>query len=84
VMPGPSGPLRDEAVNGTDVDVEILEDGEEGETVGSVPAAIGGQPDLTPVMYRIGRTRVIEEDLDDYIGRGLIKASMRDLCRAPG
>jgi hypothetical protein len=27
---------------------------------------------------------VIEEDLDGYIGRGLIKASMRDLCRAPG
>jgi hypothetical protein len=53
-MPGPSGeggqgPLHDEAVNGTDADVEILEDGEEGETVGSVPVAVGGQPDLTPV-----------------------------------
>jgi hypothetical protein len=35
--------------------VEIVEEGEEGETAVPVPAAIRGQPDLTPVTYRIGR-----------------------------
>ena len=48
LMPEPSsesghGPLRDEATDETDADVEIVEMGEEGETVVPVPAAIRGQ-----------------------------------------
>ena len=55
LMPEPSGegrqgPLHDEATNETDADVEIVEEGEEGETTGPVPAAIRGQPDLTPIQ----------------------------------
>lgn len=47
-------------------------------------SAAKGQPDLSPVTYLIGPSRVIEEDLDDYIERGLLKASLRGLCCAPG
>ena len=43
--------MGDEATDVTDDDVEILEDGEEGEMVGLEPAAVGGQLDLTLVTY---------------------------------
>ena len=75
--------MHDEATDGLDADVEIMEDGEEGKLLGPVPAAVGGQPDLTPAMYRIGRSHVTEEELDGYVGRGLINALLRDLCCAP-
>ena len=35
---------------GIDTNVEIVEEGEEGETAGPVPGAIQGQPDLTLVL----------------------------------
>ena len=47
---GDLGPSRDDAGGETDIDVEIVEEGEEGETTGPVPAAIRGQPDLTPIQ----------------------------------
>ena len=51
-MPKPSsaggkGPLHDEATDETDADMEIVEDGEEGEMAGPVLVAIPRQPDLT-------------------------------------
>jgi hypothetical protein len=52
---GGQGPVHDDAVDETDADVEIVEEGEEGETAGLVPTAIAGQPDLRPATYRIGR-----------------------------
>jgi hypothetical protein len=63
--------------------MEIMEEGEEGETAGSVPAAVRGQLDLTPVTYQIGRSRVTEADLDNYVEQGLLKASLHGLCCAP-
>jgi hypothetical protein len=68
----------------TETDVEIVEEGEEGETAGPVPAAMRGQPDLTPVTYRIGRSRVTEAKLDKYVDQGLLKPTLRRLCGAPG
>jgi len=64
----------------TDVDVEIVEEGDEGKTTGPVR----GQSDLEPVTYRIGRSGVTEAILDKYLEQGLLKASLRRLCRAPG
>lgn len=81
---GGQGPVHDDAIDETDADVEIVEEGEEGETVGPVPAAIAGQPDLSPATYPIGHSRVTEKDLDDYVVQGLLKSSLRGLCHAPG
>ena len=61
-----------------------MEEGEEGETVGPVPAAVRGQPDLTPVTYCLGRSRVTEAELDKCVERGILKPSLCSLCRAPG
>jgi hypothetical protein len=61
-----------------------VDEGEEGETAGPVPAVVKGQPDLTPVTYWIGRSRVTEADLDKYVEQGLLKSTLRGLCRAPG
>ena len=47
-------------------------------------AAIRGQPDLTPITYQIGHSRVMEVDLDKYVEQGLLKASLCGLCRTPG
>ena len=68
----------------TDVDVEIVEEGKEGETIGLVPAVVKGQSDLEPATYRIGRSSLTEAVLDEYVEKGLLKASLRSLCRAPG
>ena len=67
-------PSCDKDVEETDADVEIVEKGEEGETVGLVPAAVREQPDLTPITYRIGRSRVMDTELDKYVEQGLLKA----------
>ena len=74
--------MHDEAIEETDTDVEIVEEGEEGKMAGLVPAAVVGQPDLTPATYRIGRSCVTEKDLDDYVAQGLLKSSLRGSCRA--
>ena len=47
---GGPGPSCNDSSEGTDTDVEIVEEGEEGETAGPVPGAIQGQPDLTLVL----------------------------------
>ena len=89
LVPGPSsegsqGRLRDDAADETDANVEIVEEGEEGETAGLMPATIRGQPDLTPITYRNGHPRVMKEELDGHVGHGLIKSLMHNLCRALG
>jgi hypothetical protein len=38
-----TGPSCDDAIEETDTEVEIVEEGEEGETAGPVPAAVRGQ-----------------------------------------
>lgn len=70
VEPAPD-PSRVEAAEGTDMDVEIIEEGEEGESLGPVSRAVKGQPDLTPATYRIGHSRVTEKELDEYVAQGL-------------
>jgi hypothetical protein len=61
-----------------------MEEGEEGETTGPMPAAVRGHPDLTLVTYRLGRSRVTKAELDKYVKRGILKSSLCGLCRAPG
>lgn len=79
-----TGPLRVNASEETETDVEVVEDGEEGESAGLVPAVARGLLDLTPVTYRLGQSRVKEADLDKYVERGLLKSDLHGLCRAPG
>ena len=81
---GGPGPSRDDAGEETNTDMEIVEEVEEGKTVGPVPVAVRGQSDLTPITYRIGRSRATEANLDKYVEQGLLKASLRGLCHAPG
>jgi hypothetical protein len=81
---GGPGPSRNDSGEGTDTNVEIMKEGEEGKTVGPVPATIEGQPDLTLVTYRLGRSHVTEAKLDKYVERGILKSSLRSLWRAPG
>ena len=50
------GPSRSDAGEETDVDVEIVEEGEEGETAGPVPVAVKDQSDLEPATYRINHS----------------------------
>jgi hypothetical protein len=76
--------LHVEADEEIETDVEIVEEGEEGETAGPVPAAMKGQPDLTPITYRIGQSRVTEAELDKYVDPGLLKPTLHGLCCAPG
>ena len=77
-------PLCDKDVEETNEDVEIMEEGEEGEPAGPVLADVRGQPNLTLITYRIGHSRVIEAKLDKYVEQGLLKASHHDWCRALG
>ena len=76
--------MRDDSSEGTDTDVEVVEEGVEGETMGPVPAAFRDKPDLSPVTYRLGRSRVTEAELDKYVEQGILKSSLCGLCRAPG
>ena len=69
---------------GIDTNVEIVEEGEEGETTGPVSVTVWGQPDLTLVIYRQGHSRVTEAKLNKYVERGILKSSLRGLCRALG
>ena len=78
------GPSCLDAGEETDVDVEIVEEGKEGETIGLVPAVVKGKTYLEPATYRIGRSSLTEAVLDEYVEKGLLKASLRSLCRAPG
>ena len=81
---GGPGPSRGDPGAETDTDVQIVEEGEEGKTATLVPTAIRGQPDLTSVTYHIGHSRVSKANLDKYVEQGLLKASLRGLCRTPG
>ena len=74
----------DPTVEETDADVEIVEEGKEAETIGVVPSGAKGRPNLSPTTYRIGRSRMMDDDLDEYVERGLIKALLRDLMCALG
>jgi hypothetical protein len=72
LVPGPVAedvtvPSRVDTGEETETDVEILEDGEECESAGAVPAVVRGLLDLTPVTYHLGRSRVKETDLDKYV-----------------
>jgi hypothetical protein len=78
------GPSHDIDAEETDADVEIVEEGEEGETPGPIPAAAKGQPVLTLATYRLGRSCVTEAELDKYVTQGLIKPTLHGLCRALG
>ena len=73
---GGLGPSRDDASEETDSEVEIVEEGEEGETAGPVSSVVRGQLDLTLVTYRIGHSRVAKVDLDKYVEQGLLIASL--------
>lgn len=64
------------------MDVEIVKEGEEAKTIGPSRSDAKGQPDLFSATYRIGRSRVTDEELDKYVSRRLIKASLRGLCHA--
>ena len=77
------GPSCFDAGEETDVDVEIVDEGEEGETTGSEPVAVKGQSDLEPATYRISRSSLTEAVLDEYVEKGLLKASLCSLWRAP-
>jgi hypothetical protein len=78
------GPSRVEVDEETDIDVKIMEEGEEGESTRPVQATVKGQSDLTPMTYRIGRSRVIEADLNKYVEQGLLKSTLRGLCHTSG
>lgn len=67
-----------------DTDMEIIEEGDKGETSGPVPTVVKGQLDLTLETYRIGRSCVNDAELDKYVKRGLLKALLHRLCYAPG
>jgi hypothetical protein len=73
-----------EADKETDIDVEIMEEGEEGKSARPVPATIKGLSDLTPTTYQIGRSSVTEVDLDKYVEQGLLKSTLHGLCHALG
>ena len=79
---GGHGRSPDEVAEDTEVDVEVEEEGEEVETAGPAPSGSKEHANLSPATYRIGQSRVTEEDLDDYVGRGLMKAYHRSLCHA--
>jgi len=68
------GPSRFDAGEETDVDVEIVEECEEGEC--PIPAAIKGQSDLEPTTYRISRSSMTEVVLDEYVEKGPLKTSL--------
>ena len=76
-------PSRDIDAEETNTDVEIMEEGEEGETPRPVPATAKGQPDLTLATYRLGCSCVTEAELDKYVTQGLIKPTLCGLCRVP-
>jgi len=76
------GPSRIDIGKETDTDVEIVEEGKEGETLGPVPAAVKGQLNLTLATYRIGCLRMIEAELDKYVDQGLLKPTLCGLCHA--
>jgi hypothetical protein len=79
-----AGPSHINDEEDTEIDIELVEDEEEGETAGSVPASAKGQLDLEPATYRLGRSKVTEAELDRYLAEGLIHPAMRAHCRAPG
>ena len=81
---GCPGPLRIDIGEETDTDVEIVEQGHEGETPGPVPAVIKGQFNLTLATNRIGRSGITEVELDKYVDQGLLKPTLHGLCRASG
>ena len=79
---GCPSPSRIDIGEETDTDVEIVEQGHEGETPGLVPAVIKGQLNLTLATYRIGCLRMIEAELDKYVDQGLLKPTLYGLCCA--
>lgn len=81
---GDQDPLPGHVAEGTEADVEIVEEGNEAETTGPAPPAAKGCLDLFPATFWIGQSHVTEEDLDDFVECGLIKALLRNLCHAPG
>lgn len=76
--------MHDEAIEETDTDVEIVEEGEEAKMAGPMPAVVARQPNLTLATYRIFCSCVTKKDLDDYVAQGLLKSSLHGLCCALG
>lgn len=70
VATGGGGLSPDQAAEGTEMDVEILEEGEEAKTPGPTPSGVLGQPKLLFAIYQLGRSRVTEETLDEYVDVG--------------
>ena len=53
---GGGGLSHDQAAEGTEMDVEILEEGEEAETPGPMPSGVPGQPKLLSAIYQLGQS----------------------------
>lgn len=51
---------------------------------GSVRSGAKKQPNLLPSTYRLGRSRVTEDVLDDFVRSGLLNASLRSYSWASG
>lgn len=60
----------DLAVEETDVNIEIVEEGEEAETIGPAPSGTEGRLDLSSATYLIGRSCMTDDDLNEYVKRG--------------
>jgi len=67
---GGDGLSPNQAADGTNADVEILEEGEEAETPGPASSGVLGQPKLLPATYRLGQSRVTKETLDENVDVG--------------
>lgn len=62
------GHSRISDVKETEMDVKVVNEGDECETSGPSQATPKGQPVLEPATFHFGRSSVIEEDLDDLLG----------------
>lgn len=59
------------------------EDSEDCTGAGSNFSKTGEQAPVFGSSYRLGRSRVTDDDLDEYVRYGLLHGSMRSYCRAP-
>jgi hypothetical protein len=71
-----AGPSRLNDGEETKFDVEIIDDEEEGETAGSVLATAKGRVAFKTATYHLGRSKVTEVLLDQYLAKDLIHPTM--------
>ena len=81
---GDEDPSPGHVAKGTEADMEIVEEGNEAKTASPTSPIAKGCLDLFPATFWIGRSRVMEEDLDEFDEHGLIKASLNSLCHTLG